>query len=194
MKLMKLAVAIASFALTIPGLTAQSATTTAPTINQRRENQQDRIGKGVENGSLTAGETARIEHQQTRLNKEVRNMKADGSFTARERTRVQRQQNGLSREIYNQKHDAQRQETPTNAIDARQRMQQQRIGRGIQNGSLTAREASNLERKEAGVERRENRMQASGGKFTRGERNAVNRQLNNTSRQIYSKKHNGRAR
>jgi hypothetical protein len=30
-------------------------------INERQRNQQKRIGEGVENGSLTPGETARLE-------------------------------------------------------------------------------------------------------------------------------------
>jgi len=29
-------------------------------VNERQRNQQERIGKGVENGSLTAGETAHL--------------------------------------------------------------------------------------------------------------------------------------
>src|SRR5579863_4217106 len=41
-------------------------------IRQRQENQQDRIGEGVENGSLTPKETSQLEHQETRLNQEIR--------------------------------------------------------------------------------------------------------------------------
>ena len=33
--------------------------TKAPAIHQRKDNQQQRIGEGVENGSLTAGEASR---------------------------------------------------------------------------------------------------------------------------------------
>lgn len=74
-------------------------------------------------------------------------------------------------------------------IEARQRRQQRRIGQGIQSGQLTAKEGAKLERREAGIERREQRMRASGGKFTKGERKAVQKQLNNTSKQIYKEKH-----
>lgn len=80
-------------------------------IKQRKEKQQKRIAKGVENGSLTAGETARIEHNESKINKEVRrDRKANGgNLTNKEKARVNRQQNKVSKEIYNQKHDDQTQ-------------------------------------------------------------------------------------
>jgi hypothetical protein len=74
-------------------------------------------------------------------------------------------------------------------IEQRQRNQQRRIAQGVRNGQLTGRETARLERREAGIERREQRMRASGGQFTRGERRAIQRQLNGTSRQIYRQKH-----
>jgi hypothetical protein len=77
-------------------------------------------------------------------------------------------------------------------IEARQRRQQRRIAQGVRSGQLTAGETARLERREAGIERREQRMRASGGKFTPGERRAVQRQLNSTNRQIYRAKHNKR--
>lgn len=79
-------------------------------------------------------------------------------------------------------------------IRERNRLQQGRIGQGINNGSLTAGEASRLEHQEAGLNRREARMAASGGKLTRGERVAINKQQNAMSRKIYRAKHNGRRR
>jgi hypothetical protein len=81
-------------------------------IQQRKENQQKRIAKGVENGSLTPRETGRIERQESKLNKEVRHDRKEngGNLTNKEKARVNRQQNKLSKEIYNQKHDAQTQQ------------------------------------------------------------------------------------
>lgn len=79
-----------------------------PTINQRRENQQDRIAQGVKSGQLTAGETSRIENREAAINHEVR---ADrnangGKLTQGERQQVNRQLNGTSRQIYRDKHNA----------------------------------------------------------------------------------------
>ena len=76
-------------------------------VNQRERNQQERIGKGVENGSLTAGETAHLEKQEKGINKEVRQeRKANGgTLTAKEHRQVNRQQNRESARIYRDKHN-----------------------------------------------------------------------------------------
>jgi methionine-rich copper-binding protein CopC len=78
-------------------------------INERQRNQQKRIGEGVENGSLTAGETARLEKQEAAIHNEVKqDRKANGgTLTAQERRQVTRQQNRESKRIYRQKHDGQ---------------------------------------------------------------------------------------
>jgi hypothetical protein len=80
-------------------------------INQRQRNQQERIGKGVENGSLTAAEAARLEKQEAAIHHEVKTeRKANGGkLTPQERRQVNRQQNRESKRIYRQKHDAQHQ-------------------------------------------------------------------------------------
>ena len=76
-------------------------------IQQRKENQQQRIGQGVQSGQLTAGETANLENKETRLNHEERDMREDngGKLTAKDRGRINRQQNRLSRNIYRDKHN-----------------------------------------------------------------------------------------
>lgn len=76
-------------------------------IQQRKENQQQRIGQGVESGRLTARETANLENKETRLNRETRDMREDngGKLTARDRAQINRQQNRLSRNIYRDKHN-----------------------------------------------------------------------------------------
>jgi len=76
-------------------------------INQRKENQQDRIGQGVQSGQLTAGETARLETKEGALNQEERDMRKldNGKLTAQDRRTINRQQNRLSRNIYRDKHN-----------------------------------------------------------------------------------------
>jgi hypothetical protein len=83
----------------------------AQTIQQRKENQQDRIANGVKNGSLTAGETAHLETKESRLNKEIHtDRKANGgNLTNNQKNQVNRQQNRLSGQIYQDKHNAARQ-------------------------------------------------------------------------------------
>ena len=83
----------------------------AADIHERKENQQDRIATGVKNGSLTARETAKLEHKEAKINREIRRDRAanGGALTPREKARVNRQQNRVSADIYKQKHDAQTQ-------------------------------------------------------------------------------------
>ena len=76
-------------------------------INERKENQQDRIAQGVKAGTLSPAEAARLEHQEAGINKEERGMRAqdNGKLTAADRKLLQKQQNQESRRIYNTKHD-----------------------------------------------------------------------------------------
>jgi hypothetical protein len=80
-------------------------------IQQRKENQQKRIAQGVKSGQLTPHETARIENNESKINKEVRQDRKEngGNLTNKEKAKVNRQQNKVSKEIYNQKHDGQTQ-------------------------------------------------------------------------------------
>lgn len=196
--------ALTAAAICVPAM-AQTATTTATTtaakpytVNQRKDNQQERVGNGVENGSLTAGETSHIEKQETHLNKEEHTMRADdnGKLTAADRAKLNSQQNHLSSEIYRDKHNTARQNVnPKSEVGERQRLQQERIGQGIKSGQLTARESAHLENREAGENKEIAGMrQANGGKLTGREKALVNRQDNRDSKAIYRKKHNGRVR
>jgi hypothetical protein len=168
---------------------------TGQTIEQRKDNQQERIGNGVENGSLTAGEAGRLETREKNLNTEERAMRAgdNGKLTAADKAKLNRQQNRLSNAIYRDKHNGINQPPVNSEVNARDRMQQERIGQGIKSGSLTASEAANLEHKEAALNREQRAMRATnGGKLSPGQKAVVNQQQNTMSRQIYNKKHNGR--
>src|SRR5437870_13081428 len=201
-KILLLSAALA--AMMLPAAAQTSTTPTQPTpvpatrkpgeIQERKENQQDRIGEGVENGSLTAGEAGRLERQESRLNQEGRRMRATngGKLTAADRAKLNRQQNRLSKEIYQQKHNAQKQNTnPKSEVGKRLENQQDRIGQGIENGSLTPAEAARLEKKEAAINHEVNNMhEHNGGKRTPAEKAKVNRQENRVSHQIYRDKHN----
>lgn len=167
---------------------------TGASIEQRKDNQQQRIGNGIENGSLTAKEAGKIESQEKGLNTEERGMRQENGskLTSADKTTLNSQQNKLSNEIYNQKHDAQVQPKATNEVNARDRAQQQRIGQGVKSGSLTAGETAKLENKEANLNKEEhNDRAANGGKLTAGEKTKINRQQNHVSKQIYRNKHNG---
>jgi len=186
---------IAFSAVTAMAQSSDSTPVTGQTIEQRKDNQQERIGNGVENGSLTAGEAGRLETREKNLNTEERAMRAadNGKLTAADKATLNRQQNRLSNSIYRDKHNGIHQPRVNSEVNARDRMQQERIGQGIKSGSLTAGEAANLEHKEANLNREQRAMRAvNGGTLSPGEKAVVNRQQNAMSRQIYNKKHNGR--
>ena len=174
--------------------TSQPAADKKPaTVNQRRENQQDRIANGVQSGQLTAGETKRLEGREANLNREIRTDRtADGGrLTAQQRAQVNRQQNRLNRSIYADKHNAAQAQFGKNEVGQRRENQQDRIAQGIRSGQMTAGEASRTENREQGINRqiRADRA-ANGGRLTRQERRQINRQQNGASRHIYRQKHN----
>jgi uncharacterized membrane protein YebE (DUF533 family) len=79
----------------------------------------------------------------------------------------------------------------TPRIDKREENQQDRIGAGIAKGDLTPREAINLERGQARIDRMENRAKAD-GVVTARERARINNAQNVESAKIYNKRHNAR--
>jgi hypothetical protein len=193
--------ALCGAALAAMMLPAVAQTTNPPanppaTINQRKENQQDRIASGVASGQLTAAETANLEKKESNLNNEEKLMRSEdnGKLTGADRKVLNQQQNQLSNKIYQDKHNAAVQNlNPKSEVDKRAENQQDRIAQGIKSGQLTAGEASNLEHKEARINREvRNDRAANGGKLTPQERAQVNRQQNHVSKQIYNQKHNGR--
>ena len=77
-------------------------------------------------------------------------------------------------------------------IKRRAENQQDRIAQGIGSGSLTAREAARLERREAHLNHEVRDMREdNGGKLTKRDRAIVNHQQNRLSRGIYRQKHDG---
>ena len=183
-------------ALTLPGL-AQSADAngqvTSQTIQQRKDNQQDRIANGVQSGQLTAGETKNLETKEADINHEESNMRSedDGHLTAADKTKLNNQQNHLSNQIYDDKHNANTAHYGNNEVGQRRQNQQDRIAQGIRSGQLTPGETAKLENQQQGINREDAGMrQANGGKLTNTDKKTLNQQQNQASRNIYNKKHN----
>jgi hypothetical protein len=183
----------ASAALIIPA-TAQ----TSQSINDRKENQQDRVANGVQSGELTAKETQNIEKKEADINQEEHDMRKldNGHLTAADKATLNQQQNQVSKDIYKQKHDAQTQNVnPKSEVGQRQRNQQERIAQGVKSGQLNARETARLEGRESAIHNEvHNDRVANGGKLTPAEKAKVNRQENRTSRAIYRQKHDAQHR
>ena len=195
-KMTFLSAALAILALPVVAQTTTPSTPNGESIQDRKENQQDRIANGVKTGQLTAGESANLEKKESKLNQEERDMRSmdNGKLTAADKTTLNQQQNKLSNQIYQDKHNSAVQNTnPKSEVGQRQENQQDRIAQGIKSGQLTAGEAAHLENNEAKINKEvRNDRAANGGKLTSQEKQQVNRQQNRQSRQIYRNKHNGR--
>lgn len=74
-------------------------------VGERAENQQQRIGNGVKSGSLSAGEAAHDEHNEQKINNQVKADRAEngGHLTQGEKKQVNKEQNKESKQIHNQK-------------------------------------------------------------------------------------------
>jgi hypothetical protein len=72
---------------------------------QRNVNQQQRIQNGMENGSLTNHEAARLEAGQARTDRKIANAAADGRVGAVEQGRIRRSENRQSANVYRKKHN-----------------------------------------------------------------------------------------
>ena len=169
----------------------------AQNIQDRKDNQQDRIAQGVQSGQLTAGQTKRLETKEAGLNKEEHTMRSEdnGHLTAADRAKLDRQQNRLSNRIYDDKHNARVQHDGPGEVGQRKENQQDRIAQGIKSGQLRPGETAKLEKQQQGINREERGMrEANGGKLTGADKRALNQQQNQASRNIYAKKHNGRTR
>jgi hypothetical protein len=100
---------------------AQTATTTSgagpgvvdpghPRVNEvngRAENQQKRIAKGINNGSLSPKETANLEKREASVQKQETNdmAKHNGHLTKAEQNQLNQRQNRISKSIYKDKHN-----------------------------------------------------------------------------------------
>ncbi len=107
-------VVLAAALALVPSLALAQSPTYTPTpgqhdhnINQRKADQQGRIGQGARSGQLTGRETAHLERQEVGINREERGMRAqdNGHLTLRDRKTLHHQQNQESRRIYRDKHN-----------------------------------------------------------------------------------------
>jgi CRISPR/Cas system-associated endoribonuclease Cas2 len=177
---------------------SQSYGTDDPGIEQRMQNQQQRIQQGINSGQLTPREAGRLEAEEAKIKQDELRMKADGNLTPRERQRLNRELDKASGDIYREKHDAQRVNVGQGTgqagnvsdpgIERRMQNQQRRIQQGINSGQLTPREAGRLQAQEAKIKQDELRMK-SDGKLTADERNKLNRELDRQSNRIHKQKH-----
>ena len=174
---------------------AWAQTTPAERDQQRDVNQQQRIEQGLQSGQLSTKEAGSLERQEQHVDKmEAHDMK-NGAITPGEQARLNAAQNRVSNDIHADKHNGVT-GNPNSASSQRMQAdvqrnvnQQKRIQNGMDNGSLTNREAGKLERGQAHVNGREANA-AANGHVSAAEQRGIQRSENRQSRHIYRKKHN----
>jgi hypothetical protein len=167
---------------------------------QRDTNQQERIEQGLQSGQLSSKEAGQLERDEQRLDRtQAQDLKSGGALTPQEKAQITRQQNAVSRDIYQDKHNAVT-GNPNSASSQRLQAdvqrnanQQQRIANGINNGTLTNKEAGHLEGGQARINRNEANA-AANGHVGAGEQAHIQGRENHQSKRVYDKKHNGKER
>jgi ribosomal protein S13 len=164
---------------------------------QRDITQESRIEQGLKSGQLSTGEAAKLERGEARIDRMEKNALKDGNLSQQEADRINRAQNVESNKINALKHN----DVTGNPNSASsQRMladvqrninQQSRIEQGVQNGSLSNKEVSNLERGQAGVNRAAARAGVD-GHVSANEQARIQNKENRQSRKIFREKHNNR--
>lgn len=164
---------------------------------QRDINQENRVEQGLKSGQLSTGEAAKLERGEARIDRMEKNALKDGTLSQQEADRINRAQNVESGKINSLKHNDVT-GNPNSASSQRMQgdvqrniNQQTRIEQGVQNGSLSNKEVSNLERGQARVNRAEARAGAD-GHVSANEQARIQNKENRQSRKIFREKHNNR--
>jgi hypothetical protein len=175
------------------------AQTTAASTTQRDVNQQTRIENGLKDGSLSTKEAARLEREESHVDRLQGKALKDGKLTNAERAQLNAAQNKVSGDIAAARHNAvignpnSASSKRMQADVARNVNQEKRIVGGIQNGSLTNREVSKLERGQARIDRKEASAGAN-GHVSKTEQRGVQHPENHQSGRIYRQKHDAQVR
>ena len=172
---------------------AASAQTTGTEV-QRNANQQQRIEQGLQSGSLSTGEAAKLEKGETKVERMETNANKDGNLSAAEKARIQKAQNKESAAIARAKAND-RTGNPNSASSQRMQAdvqrnvnQQNRIEQGVKSGALTTHETAKLERGQAHVTAAEARAGAD-GHVGAAEQKAVQAKENRQSKRVFKQKH-----
>jgi hypothetical protein len=167
---------------------------------QRDANQQQRIEQGLQSGQLSTREAGQLERDEQRLDRtQAHDLKSGGALTPQEKAQITHQQNQVSRDIYQDKHNTVT-GNPNSASSQRLQAdvqrnanQQQRIANGINNGTLSNKEAGHLEGGQARIDRSEANA-AANGHVGAAEQAHIQGRENHQSKRVYDKKHNEKER
>jgi hypothetical protein len=104
------AVIVSSCTIAANAFAQVPGSTTGAGIDAREANQQRRIQQGINSGSLTQGEAARLERRELSIARQEQRMRAHdgGELTARDRQILNNRLDRTSGAIYREKHNGRR--------------------------------------------------------------------------------------
>jgi hypothetical protein len=181
-----------------PASTASPTTPTAgsqdTSLTQRRANQQQRVGNGIGSGQMTPWESHRVETEEAAQSREANAMKNanGGTLSSADKSKLQNQDNRMSSQIHSYNHNSNKLATGNTEIGNREAAQQQRIAQGVRSGQVTAGEASRLESQQQAIQRQVHSDRAANGTMTQSQKQQVNQMQNRASKNIATRKSNGR--
>lgn len=188
-----LAVCLSTFAFDVQPAEA------GPNINKRQKNQNQRIRRGMRNGSLNKREAKRLRKQQKAFNRREAKMRASGGkLTAKERAKLNRSQDKMSKNIFKQKNDnnfrngSKAAKRDLHDINKSQANQNRRIRQGVKSGELTKKEATRLRNQQDKFAAREAKLREGG--LTRKERVKLDKHQDKMSQNIYKQKNDKQSR
>lgn len=158
----------------------------AQSINDRQAALEGRIEAGVRNGALTRAEAASLRSDFAALSRlEAQYRSTRPGLTAAERDDLNRRFDRLSQQVRNERRDGQvRDDSGERNVNARQRDIETRIATGVRNGSLTRREAAQLQTEFEAIERMEQSYRDSGRGLTQVERQYLDRRFDALERRL----------
>ena len=180
---------------------AQTATPAAPATPTAAAvgtdvSQQQQIEGGLQSGALTTKEAAKLENGEKRIdNVEAKDMKTGGTLTPAEQTQINTMQNNEQTRINKLSTNA---TTGNPNSVSSQRMQgdvqrnvtqEQRIQNGVNNGTLTNKQAGRLEKGQARTARKEAAAGANGHISAAGQAR-IQKSEDRQSGHVYRAKHN----
>jgi hypothetical protein len=175
------------------------AQTTAASTTQRDVSQQTRIENGLKDGSLSTQEAAKLEKEESHVDRLQAKALKNGTLSAAERARLNAAQNKVSGDIAADRHNAVT-GNPNSASSQRMQAdvardvnQEKRINAGVQNGSLTNHEVAKLERGQAHVDHQE-AAAGHNGHVSKGEQASIQRSENRQSKRIHREKTDAQVR
>jgi hypothetical protein len=186
----------AALSLACAGAFAQ---TTAASTTQRDVNQQTRIENGLKDGSLSTREAAKLEREESQVDRlQAKDLK-DGKLSEAERAQLNAAQNKVSKDIAADRHNGVT-GNPNSASSKRMQAdvarnvnQEKRIEAGIQNGSLTNREVSKLQAGQAKVDHKEY-VAGRDAHVSKAEQRGIQRAENRQSKRIHHEKTDAQVR